>query len=260
MTTLYEYHPGLWLTELVLEDEGIAVRGAVILGSERAVVWDSLSHPRNMQPVLPLVRGHPLTVVYSHADWDHAWGTAGLPYERVAAHEVCLERFALDVPTTLHQKQAAQPGVWDDVVLVPPTEVFLDALTLDLGGVTLALHALPGHTHDCIVGLIPEWGVLLAGDTVETPLPVINEDSPLNHWIAGLAMWAEDPRVRIVIPSHGTIGGRALIRQTLAYLRGLRHGSRAAPEDLDDFYREAHESNVEYAQRYSAGKRSEGTT
>lgn len=247
MTTIQAHQPGLWLTERAFPEEGFTVRGAVIVGRERAVVWDSLSHPHDMQPVLPLIGTRPLTVVYSHADWDHAWGTAGLPFEEVIAHAACQERFATDVPVTLREKQTEQPGEWDEVVLIPPTLVFSDTLTLDLGGVTLELHHLPGHTPDCIVGLLPEWGILLAGDTVETPLPVLAADSPVARWIAGLATWVNDLRINQVIPAHGMIGGRELIQQTMIYLRDLPNST--VPANLSAFYSETHAANVGYVRR-----------
>jgi glyoxylase-like metal-dependent hydrolase (beta-lactamase superfamily II) len=247
MTTVQPYQPGIWLTERAFPAEGFTVRGALILGSAHAVVWDSLAHPQDMQPLLPLIGNRPLTVVYSHADWDHAWGTAGLPYDQVIGHAVCRQRFASDVPATLQMKQAEQPGVWDAVQLIPPTIVFAERYTLDLGGVTLELHSLPGHTYDCIVGLLPEWNILLAGDTVETPLPVLEPDSPRQRWIDKLAAWQTDPRVRWVIPAHGPIGGFELIEATLTYLRDLPHST--VPDDLDAFYRETHATNVEYVER-----------
>ena len=56
----------LWVQEL---DLGIfEVRGSLVLGQERAVIWDSLSHPRDMTPYLPLIGDRDLFVVYSHAD------------------------------------------------------------------------------------------------------------------------------------------------------------------------------------------------
>lgn len=251
MTTLKEYQAGLWLTELELgSDVGFDVRGAVILGSERAVVWDTLSHPRDMLPIAPLVKDKPLTVVYSHADWDHAWGTAGLPsYQEVVAHQACLERFKQDVPITLQEKQSAQPGEWAEVVLVPPTRVFQDELTLDLGDITLVLSHLPGHTLDCLVGFIPAWGVLLAGDTVETPFPILNEGEFLDIWLARLETWANDPRVHNVIPAHGPLAGRELIQRNLKYLQGLYQASSEIPTNLSDFYREVHQANLRHAQK-----------
>ncbi|RIK55767.1 hypothetical protein DCC62_31070 [candidate division KSB1 bacterium] len=74
MTILKKFRPGLWLTELHLDD--FDVRGAVIIGEKSAVVWDSLSHPRDMQPVRVLLAQKDWQLVYSHADWDHVWGTA----------------------------------------------------------------------------------------------------------------------------------------------------------------------------------------
>ena len=236
MTVLTEFRSGLWLTELALED--FAVRGALIIGEEVAVVWDTLSQPRDMQPLRAKLANRTLRIVYSHADWDHVWGTAGLaePGAAIISHTACLDRFSADVPDTLAEKQAAEPGVWDDVLLMSPTQTFERELTLDLGGITLELHHLPGHTEDCIVGFIPEWGILLAGDTVESPLPVVPIDSPLDSWIAELQRWAADPRVQTVIPAHGAIGGRELITRNIAYLDALRTGSPTdVPDNLDNF-------------------------
>lgn len=247
MINLQEFRPGLWLTELDLPE--FAVRGAVIAGGQRTVVWDTLSHPSDMAPVHPLVENQETVIVYTHADWDHVWGTAGLDYNEraIIGHAECLARFSTDVPLTLEKKQTAEPGVWDAVVLVAPNLIFQDEWPFDLGGVTLTLHHLPGHTEDCLVGFIPEWGVLLAGDTVETPFPVIPADSPLDQWIAALEKWAQDERVQTVIPAHGPIGGRELIERNLTYLQAIRDQRQpAVPAELDDFYRETHAANIQW--------------
>lgn len=248
MTAITEFRPGLFLTEVQLPD--FAVRGAVIIGTKRAVVWDSLSHPRDMQPVLPLLAKKDWTLVYTHADWDHVWGTAGLAYsgQPLIGHAHCSQRFAEEAPLELRDKQTAEPGAWNDVILIPPSQTFAKELSLDLGAITLHLQHLPGHTLDCIVGFIPEWGILLAGDTVETPLPVINANSPLEKWSNELQWWADDSRVQHVIPAHGKIGGRELLQQNIAYLQNLRTSQASSvPADLDNFYRETHQSNLLYA-------------
>ncbi len=250
MTRCKEFLPGLLLTEAALDD--FSVRGAVIIGNNYNVVWDSLSHPRDMQPVLPLLAQKNFVLVYTHADWDHIWGTAGLPaHDRtIIAHWLSIARFEKEAPGELREKQIAQPGAWDEVVLVPPTLTIEDEFELTLGNISVHLHHLPGHTLDCIVGFIPEWGVLLAGDTVETPLPVINADSPIDQWIAGLQKWERDERVQHVIPAHGKIGGRELLRQNIGYLQNLLAGiSPNIPEELDNFYRETHRKNLRYAKR-----------
>lgn len=239
--------PGIWIARVALDEYD--VRGALLVGDRRALVWDTLSRPRDMAPWLPLIGDRDLVIAYSHADWDHIWGTAGLPHERarIVAHALTRDRFDTDVPLVLEQKQAAEPGAWDEVVIVPPTESFEREWSLDLGGMTLVLHHLPGHTPDCIVGFIPERGALLAGDTVETPCPVVPTDSPLRAWISELRRWADDERVRIVIPAHGPIGGREILRQNIAYLEGILTRHPVEPQGaLTDFYRETHLQNVRW--------------
>jgi glyoxylase-like metal-dependent hydrolase (beta-lactamase superfamily II) len=244
MTTLKEFRPGLLLTEVRLDD--FDVRGAVIIGKQRAVIWDSLSHPRDMLPLRDLLPEE-WSLIYSHADWDHVWGTAGLPYQdkAIIGHANCLARYSEDVPLELQEKKTTQPGNWDEVALIPPTVTFDRDLSLDLGGLTLSLHHLPGHTEDCIVGFIQEQGILLAGDTVETPLPFLNENSSIDEWLVGLRNWESDVRVQHVIPSHGVLGGRELLRQNIIYLENLKNGSPfELPADLDDFYRQTHHDNL----------------
>ncbi len=251
MTGIEPLAPGIRVRQVELED--YAVRAALLLGDERAVVWDTLSRPADVRPFLPLIADRPLVVVYSHADWDHVWGTAGLPHgrARIIAHERARARFASDVPAALVEKQGAEPGAWDDVVLVPPTEG-IERGAIELGGLSLELHALPGHTPDCIVGFVPERGLLLAGDTAETPFPVVPADSPLTAWISELERWAWDDRVRRVVPAHGRIGGREILLENAAYLEGILRGQPVEPQgEVTPFYRATHAANTRWSGRPS---------
>lgn len=252
MTTLVRHSSQLYFSEQTLPD--FDVRGVVLLSRTHALVWDTLSHPDDMTGVAELCRGKTVTVVYSHADWDHIWGTIALDYQDVVAHESCARRFADpgDVAATLREKQA-QDAYYSDVILVPPTRTFQDTLVLELDDLTVELHHLPGHTHDCTVAFVPALGVLLAGDTVETPLPVVPENPPLNLWLAKLAVWQQDPRVKSVAPSHGPVGGRELIEHTASYLEALQKGEDTAlPKTLSAFYRQTHEANRKHANREHA--------
>jgi glyoxylase-like metal-dependent hydrolase (beta-lactamase superfamily II) len=235
----------IWSTRVALGEYD--VRGALVLGERVALVWDTLARPRDMRPYLPFVGSRELVVVYSHADWDHIWGTAGLgsATTRIIGHDACRARFDEDVQGVLAGKQRDEPGQWDDVVLVPPTETFAEQQSIDLGRLTITLSHLPGHTRDCIVGFVPERGLLLAGDTVETPCPVVPPGAPLDAWIGSLRRWEADGRVRSVIPAHGPIGGREVITRNIAYLEALRDGHPIEPAGtLTPFYRKTHEANV----------------
>jgi glyoxylase-like metal-dependent hydrolase (beta-lactamase superfamily II) len=244
MTTLHEFRPGLWLTELVLDS--FAVRGAVIVGEQRVVVWDTLSHPRDMAAITALAEGKPIYTVYSHADWDHCWGTAGLTSEVIMAHPDCAARFATgEVARKLASMRKNDPQQWEGVVLMPPTITATTAI-IEAGGVSVQLHSLAGHTRDCLVAFIPEWGILLAGDTVETPLPVLKEGGQvLDDWITQLEGWAAHDALHTVIPAHGEIGDKGVIEHTLRYLRDLAAGNQpTVPESMDEFYTATHAANL----------------
>ena len=242
---LSELRPNLWLTELNLDD--FDVRGAVIVGEQRVLVWDTLSQPRDMRPVMTLAGDKPIDVVYSHADWDHCWGTAGLRTETIIAHERCAERFRSgEVAARLNEKKAQEPGQWEAVKLMAPTLTFSQMISLDLGGVVVELHYLPGHTVDCLVAWIPQWGVLLAGDTVETPLPYLNSESVklLPKWISALEGWGETQRMNVVVPAHGEVGDGSLIERTVNYLCAIQAGTAAfVPDEMSVFYTETHAKN-----------------
>ena len=248
MSTIHSLDSRVWFTDIALGEYD--VRGALIVGDERAFVWDTLSHPRDMRGYLPLIGDRELVIAYSHADWDHIWGTEGLPPTRavIVGHRLCLARFAEDVPTVRREKQVAEPGVWDEVGLVAPNTVFDDELSIDLGSLALTLHHLPGHTRDSIVAFVPEPGLLLMGDAAETPFPVVPEGSPIADWIAALQRWERESRVRTVVPAHGAIGGREILRRNILYLEGLRDGHPIEiTGPLTDFYRTTHESNLRAA-------------
>lgn len=245
MPQLREIRSNLWIYELTAPP--FVVRAVVVLGEKYAAVWDTLTLPREAAPLAQVIGDMPYYVVYSHGDWDHAWGTAGLGGGRLGAvgHEECRRRFGDDAPRTLQRMQMEQPGKWDDVRLIPPDITFTSRLALDLGGVALELHHTPGHTIDSIVGWIPEWGVLLGGDAIETPLPVVNNAGLLNGWRAALETWQKRESLERAIASHGSLAGRESLDQTVAYLRALS-GDRQfkLPRKLDDFYRETHQKNL----------------
>ena len=65
---------GVWCTEVSLRDYD--VRGALVVGRAGVLVWDTLSHPRDVAGFRPLFGDRALTIAYSHADWDHVWELA----------------------------------------------------------------------------------------------------------------------------------------------------------------------------------------
>jgi glyoxylase-like metal-dependent hydrolase (beta-lactamase superfamily II) len=245
--------PGLHLLECRVDD--FDVRAAVVFGQSAALVWDTLAHPVSMGPAVRLLGNRSPIVVYSHGDWDHVWGTGAFaPAPQVVAHAACAERFQEEIPAELAGRMRAEPGRWEAVRLVPPTRSFSGALELDLGRLSVRLEALPGHTPDCLVAWIPAWGVLLAGDTVETPLPFVNDGDAVGMWIEGLRRWTREPALTCVVPAHGDVGGVEVVNETLHYLKALLAGAPLpVPDGAPAFYRRTHEDNVRRVTRAAHG-------
>lgn len=242
---LTRFDNGIFLNSVQLE--GYDVRGALILGTEKAVIFDTLSRPYDMLDYEKLIGNRELSIIYSHADWDHIWGTAGVnrPIKSIIAHRLCFKRFSYDVPEVLKDFQKKHPELYDTVKLIPPDIIFDSNHEIDLGGITLQLSHLAGHTADSIVCFIPEKGILLAGDSVETPFPCINKKSPIANWITALKKWTKNKGLKTVIQAHGKIGGPEIIAQNLEYLKNLLNGDDVElPESLTYFYKEAHAENV----------------
>lgn len=222
-----------------------SVRSVLIQGRRFCLVWDTLTHPRDMAQFVETGTGQQCFVVYSHADWDHIQGTAALKNTLVIGHRECLQRFQGEAQHTLADMQAREPGKWDEVSLIAPDITFDRHLDLDLGGITVSLHALPGHSPDSIVAFIPSMKLLLAGDAVELPCPCVPSGCNLDKWIRSLLRWREHAGVRTIIPSHGPSGNKEILDRTIAYLDGLRRGTPPPlPDDSPPMYFRTHEDNL----------------
>jgi glyoxylase-like metal-dependent hydrolase (beta-lactamase superfamily II) len=222
-----------------------SVRSVLIRGTRFCLIWDTLTSPRDMTRFAEICTGQQCLVVYSHADWDHVQGTAALSNPIIVGQLNCAHRFKIEARQTLADMQAREPGKWDEVKLIPPHITFKSRLDLDLGGLTIQLHALPGHTPDTLVGFIPEMELLLAGDAVESPLPCVPADCDLDAWIEALVHWRKHEGVSTVIPSHGPMGGKDILDNTIDYLDGLGRGkNRLLPEGLSPFYANTHRDNM----------------
>lgn len=231
--------------------DGMTVRGALVIGSKRALIFDTLVFPQKTKELLTLCLDRELIVVYSHADWDHVWGTSGLSPTEIIAHEQCAKRFANldDVNKTLIDYRRKYESELSQIILLAPQKTFDSNMTLDLGGLTVELRHCPGHTKDSILAIVPERELLLGADCIESPLPILNEESDnLLHWIQILTELEQDTRITTCVPSHGKIGGKELISENISYLKSLLLNDSISPGDLDDFYSMSHRENLEKTQ------------
>jgi len=250
--TLRNFTPAIWIAERMLAD-GVNVCALVVFGTECAVVIDTLARPEDMNLVLDLLDNHglPAFVVNTHGDWDHTWGNGAFANETIIAHRLCRASMLGQGPRVLARKRAEEPGEFDNVIITPPTVTFKEFMDIDLGGLTLSIQHLPGHTADEVVVHLPELGILIAGDAAEWPIPTAH-DGPLGPWAAMLRQWAAREDVATVIPSHGPISDVDLLLDNADYLEALLDNPDLdwqAPPDAPDFYNDAHALNATIARR-----------
>ncbi|HEU5471183.1 MAG TPA: MBL fold metallo-hydrolase [Actinophytocola sp.] len=196
----------------------------LVVGAERGLVVDSGTDEAHGAEWLAAVRAVtplPLTLLVTHAHWDHFLGTAGLGAGPVLAHPVCRDEIAGNAEQhrdegVRHFLDAGRPDLAGRVRtarVVVPSELVPGAVELDLGGRTVTLlHPGRGHTGGDVVAHVPDAGVLFAGDLVEQGAPpAVGPDAYPREWPAALdVLLALAPRV--IVPGHGDPVDPAFVR------------------------------------------------
>jgi len=223
---------------LVCRNDGM-VDTFIVVTQRYVVLVDTVINPTTARQMLAFARPHlagrQLLVVNTHADYDHAWGnqlfvgpTAEFPAPIIGTR-ACAAQFHLPAAAThLQEMQAAEPAIFAEVVLTPPTILFDDCLVIDGGDLTLELFATPGHTVDHLAIYLPEIATLLAADAAELPFPLARTVDGLPAMRASLQKLA-DRQAKTVLYCHAPVTiGPSLIHANLAYYAGLEAHCRAA--------------------------------
>lgn len=204
----------------------------LVVGAERALVVDTRGDRAQGAELAAAVRAVtplPVTVVYTHAHFDHCFGTCAFEVGRILAHPGCARTLADTAETqraewTGYYRERGDPdtaAALAATTVVPPTDLVVKA-TLDLGGRTATIsHPGPGHTDHDLVVHVPDPGVLFAGDLVERGAPPDFTDAHPLAWPDALAAL---PEAAVVVPGHGDPVERAFVagqRAELAEVAGL---------------------------------------
>ncbi len=215
----------------------------VVLGTAGAVVVDTrASHllaDELLSELRDLTKAPIAAVVNTHHHWDHTFGNARFVPASIWGHRRCAERVMEDGDAMRRRVIGEAPEAkeqLDGVVLTPPNRVFDEAAQIDLGNRQLELTYLGhGHTDNDIVIVVPDAGILFAGDLLEN-------DAPPGYGDAFPAAWASAVTDRLlplvtgrVVPGHGSVGDHAFARAQAADLRAMAAlGAQVAAGTLDE--------------------------
>ncbi len=115
--------------------------------------------------------------------------------------------------------------------VTPANLAFDKKLELKLGKYHLKLiHPGPAHTDGDLYIYVPKWRIIFTGGMVYNGIIPFLGDSNIESWIDALREM-EDLDAEVIVPGHGSVGGKPLVTQMKHYLMELK---RFVNDALDD--------------------------
>lgn len=188
-----EIRPGVWLM-----DEAHEATGYLVVGREKACVIDTMNGYNDLYSAVRKITDKPLTVVNTHGHPDHIFGN--MYFEEACMMNPAdseLARMFTEDPGFL--KMCGEKGK-----KMPPFRDILPGDTIDLGGRTLEVYGLPGHTPGGILLLLKEDRILFTGDSINHHLWMqLDGCLPMHEFVKELdrVMFLED-RADIILHGH----------------------------------------------------------
>jgi glyoxylase-like metal-dependent hydrolase (beta-lactamase superfamily II) len=163
-------------------------------------------------------------VVNTHAHFDHCFGNELFGGAAIWGHELCAENLRTRGEEQRANVIAGMPELADDlaeVEIVPPKHLVGERATLPVGGRGVELRYLGrGHTDHDLVVLVPDAGVVFAGDLIEEGAPPSYGDAWPLEWPATVdRLLAIAPAT--VVPGHGDIVDHAFVRRQAEELAAM---------------------------------------
>jgi len=246
------YRVGKGVFALYEPDNYEEVISYLIVGSERALLFDTGMGMSRIRAAVEEVTRLPVVVLNSHTHYDHVGGNADFerilgmdtPFTRESARGLPHEAVRGEVtPESLCTRHL--PGFDAGAYRIRPFQIgerIRDGHVIDLGGRHLEVLAVPGHTPDSLALLDREAGLLFTGDTFyEGPIWLFFPGTDLDAYERSLARLAAlAPALTRIHPGHNTpVASPARLAQLRAAFADVRAG-RARPEPRE-------EGRVEYA-------------
>ena len=203
-----EVRPGIYLM-----DEAHEATGYLVVGRERACVIDTMNGYCDLGRAVRELTDKPVTVVNTHGHPDHIFGNVYFTQAFLHPADGELARSFAEDPGFL---AICREHGWT----MPPFRDILPGDVIDLGGRTLEVFALPGHTPGGILLLLREDRILFTGDSVNHHLWMqLDGCLPLRDFVKELdkVMFLEE-KADIILHGH------ARDADDISLLRCMRNG------------------------------------
>ncbi|MEW6671791.1 MAG: MBL fold metallo-hydrolase [Thermodesulfobacteriota bacterium] len=189
---------------------------------------DSKKWQESLRPLSPL---GPRYLIGTDFHGDHTTGAAFVPDVIFIAPRLVFRELADSAANafskkiffeTLRDEGFTQEADQIESAVIPlPHICFDEKLLLNLHPLTFEIRRLGGHSPACSVVHIPEEGILFASDVViNDPSPGMR-DANIAEWIAALT-WIDKLPVDTIIPGHGEICGKEVVRRLINRFEDMR--------------------------------------
>lgn len=178
----------------------LGVASFAVVGKDEALIYDShisLAHARRIRTHLQGLGVAKFRLALSHWHNDHIAGN-----EIFADCEIIGLKLTAEIMQENRTK--LESGFPPIAPVVFPNSLFEDRLDLAVGSMRVELHHFNIHTTDGVVLWLPDQGILLAGDTLEDPIPYVSEGDRIDSDIRELDRMNQWPIDRIY-PNHGSL-------------------------------------------------------
>jgi len=231
---VYKIRPGIFAIYEPRQLEEVI--SYLIIGDDRAVLFDTGMGISNIQAVVAGLTRLPVSVANSHTHNDHVgdnWrfnDVYGMDTEftRVNARgsnedaqaELATDEICGTLPAGFDAKAYATKPFHI-------THWLHDGDKIDLGGRTLQVIGTPGHTPDAIALLDEKNGLLFTGDSFYLgPIYLYRPETDLDAYVASMQkLAAMAPRLQVLLPSHNTpVADPSYLQKVVAAMQQVRRG------------------------------------
>lgn len=211
----------------------------LIVGTKQALMFDTGIGMVPLRPLVARLTSLPVTVINSHTHYDHVGGNwefdrilaidspytranmAGFPHQNLAT-EVAPDAFCHGAPAGL-DTAGFRTRAWK------ASGVVKDGDLIDLGGRTIEVLQVPGHTPDATALFDRTNGLLWTGDSYyQGSLWLYVPETDLDAYDRSMARLAALPGVKQLLPAHNTAAADpARLAVALGAVRKMRSGTVA---------------------------------
>jgi glyoxylase-like metal-dependent hydrolase (beta-lactamase superfamily II) len=170
----------------------------LVLGDERGVIIDTGTGIGDIKQVVEALTDLPISVVQTHAHYDHVGGTFRFDEVAVFDNEAEIDRLKSGVDNARLQSYATDEYLWKPlpegfdtatwtIPPVEPTTLLHEGDVIDLGGRMLEVIHTPGHSPGSICLLDRDNRLLFTGDHFfPGPLYAHTQDVNIDDYIASM--------------------------------------------------------------------------